>query len=172
MKAKFLWIEDNARTDLKHLLAPVYMSGEYDPVVAPTVAEGVYQLEHHEFAAVIVDIRLLPGNNSDWENLYAELGRERGTARLGLCLLYSIFDPRRDDVKLTTIRQRMEEGKSWIKPQRFGVLTVEDLDLQGDLGEALKSFGITVFEQKTTRTPNTTLLEMVKRIIEHEGAPK
>ena len=46
MKTRFLWIEDNARTDLRYLLAPVYMSGEYDPVIAPTVAEGVYQLEH------------------------------------------------------------------------------------------------------------------------------
>jgi len=165
MKTKFLWIEDNARTDLKHLLAPVYMSGEYDPVIAPTVAEGVYQLEHAEFKAVIVDIRLLPGNDVAWETLYTKLGRERGTARLGLCLLYSIFDPRPDDVKLNTIRQRMKDGHSWIKPKRFGVLTVEDLDLQGDLGEALKSFGISVSEQKTTRTSNTTLLEMVRRII-------
>jgi len=169
MKTKFLWIEDNARTDLKHLLAPVYMSGEYDPVIAPTVAEGVYQLEHTEFAAVIVDIRLLPGNNHDWETLYIKLGRERGTARLGLCLLYSIFDPRPDDVELDTIRQRMKDARYWINAKRFGVLTVEDLDPSRDLGQALTSFGITVSEQKTARTPNTTLLGMVRRIVSPQG---
>ena len=162
MKTRFLWIEDNARTDLRYLLAPVYMSGEYDPVIAPTVAEGVYQLEHSEFAAVIVDVRLLPGNNSDWEALYGKYGREKGTARLGLCLLYSLFDPRPDDVKLTDLREKMKEDDSWIKPNRFGVLTVEDLN---GVREALSSFGITVCRQKTTRTAHTALLDMVKLIV-------
>ncbi len=162
MKTRFLWIEDNARTDLRYLLAPVYMSGEYDPVIAPTVAEGVYQLEHSEFAAVIVDVRLLPGNSSDWESLYGKYGREKGTARLGLCLLYSIFDPRRDDVKLTDIREKMRDDSFWIKPNKFGVLTVEDLK---PVREAVNSFGITVCKQKTTRTPHTTLLDMVKQIV-------
>jgi hypothetical protein len=158
MKTKFLWIEDNARTDLKHLLAPVIMSGKYDPVVAPTVAEGVYQMKHTEFAAVIVDIRLLPGNDRAWETLYNKLGREKGTARLGLCLLYSLFGPRLDDVKIED-----GEGKlKWIDPKRFGVLTVEDLD--GELGEALRSFHIAVYEQKTSYTSNTTLLKIVERI--------
>jgi len=155
MKTKFLWIEDNARTDLKYLLGPIYMSGKYDPVVAPTVAEGVYRMKQMEFAAVIVDIRLLPGNDRDWESLYLKLGNEKGTSRLGLCLLFSLFGPRMDDLKI-------ESKPEWIKPERFGVLTVEDLG--GDLGEALRSFGIKVHEQKTTHTVNTTLLKMVERI--------
>jgi hypothetical protein len=155
MKTKFLWIEDNARTDLKYLLGPIYMSGKYDPVVAPTVAEGVYRMNNTEFAAVIVDIRLLPGNDSDWESLYLKMGNEKGTSRLGLCLLYSLFGPRIDDVKI-------ERKPEWIKPELFGVLTVEDLG--GDLGEALRSFGITVREQKTVHTVNTTLLKMVEQI--------
>ena len=137
MKTKFLWIEDNARTDLKHLLAPVYMSGKYDPVIAPTVSEGIYRMRHAEFPAVIVDIRLLPGNDSDWETLYTKLGSEKGSARLGLHLLYSLFGPRPDDVKI-------EDMPKWIEPKRFGVLTVEDLG--GELGEALRSFHITVCE--------------------------
>jgi hypothetical protein len=158
MKTKFLWIEDNARTDLKRLLAPVFMSGKYDPVVAPTVAEGVYRMKHAEFAAVIVDIRLLPGNDSDWEALYNKLGRDKGTARLGLCLLYSLFGPRLDDVKIED-----EAGKlRWIDPKRFGVLTVEDLN--GELKEALESFHIEIYEQKTAYTPNTTLLNLLERI--------
>lgn len=155
MRTKFLWIEDNARTDLKHLLAPIYMSGKCDPVVAPTVAEGVYRMEHTEFAAVIVDIRLLPGDDTLWESLYMKLGSEKGTARLGLCLLYSLFAPRIDDVRIIA-------KPSWIDPRRFGVLTVEDLG--GDLGEALRSFGISVYEQKTTHTRNTILLKMVEQI--------
>ncbi len=155
MKTKFLWIEDNARTDLVHLLSPVYMDGRYDPVIAPTVTEGVYQMKKTEFDAVVVDIRLLPGNDPDWKVLYTKLGSEKGTARLGIYLLYSLFDPRVDDVAI-------KDRPAWIMPARFGVLTVEGLD--GELGEALKSFGITVYAQKTTRTPNTMLLKMVDQI--------
>jgi hypothetical protein len=155
MKTKFLWIEDNARTDLRYLLAPIYMNGKYDPIVAPTVAEGVYQMKRTKFDAVIVDIRLLPGNDNDWEDLYTKLGGDKGTARLGLYLLYSLFDPRIDDVKI-------KDKPPWIDPKRFGVLTVEDLE--GDIGEALRSFGIGVREQKTARSPTTTLLKMVEQI--------
>lgn len=155
MNKKFLWIEDNARTDLKELLAPLYMDGRYYPIVAPTVAEGVYQMKRTQFDAVVVDIRLFPGNDKDWEDLYTKLGSDKGTARLGLYLLYSLFDPRLDDV-------RIREKPSWIDPKRFGVLTVEDLD--SDIGEALRSFGITVYEQKTSSTHHMTLLRMVERI--------
>lgn len=158
MKTKFLWIEDNARTDLVHLLPPIYMDGRYDPVIAPTVAEGVYQMKKAEFAAVVVDIRLLPGNDPDWKALYVKEGAEKGTARLGLFLLFSLFSPRIDDVKI------MDDNlKKWVKASRFGVLTVEDLH-SGDLAEALRTFRITVCEQKTTRSPNTTLLKMVERL--------
>lgn len=157
MKIKFLWIEDNARTDLKHLLGPIYMSGKYDPVVAPTVAEGIYQIKKSEFAAVIVDLRLLPGNDSAWEALYLGLGSEKGTARLGLHLLYSLFKPRRlEDLTI-------EKLPAWLDPHRFGVLTVEDFD--GELKEALASLNISVYEQKTTHTANTVLLKMLERII-------
>src|SRR5438132_1376010 len=111
MKTKFLWIEDNDRADIKYLIGTIYMSVKYVPVVAPTVAEGIYRMKQMEFAAVIVDIRLLPGNDSDWESLYLKEGNEKGTARLGLFLLHSLFGPRIDDLKI--------DGKpEWIKPER------------------------------------------------------
>lgn len=157
MKIKFLWIEDNARTDLVHLLTPIYMDGRYDPVIAPTVSEGIYQMRKAEFAAVVVDIRLLPGNDPEWKALYINKGGDKGQAQLGLFLLYSLFSPRIDDVKVKDDRIK------WVKAARFGVLTVEDLH-SPNLSEALRSFGITVCERKTTRTPNATLLKMVERL--------
>jgi hypothetical protein len=156
MKTKFLWIEDNATTDLVEMLSPIYMDGRFAPVIATTVSEGVYRMKESEFAAVIVDIRLPPGNESAWREIYTKEGAEKGTARLGLHLLYSLFDRREgEDVEI-------EDKPTWIDPKRFGVLTVESLD--GELGEALDSFRITVREQKTIFTPSTTLLEMVERI--------
>lgn len=169
MTTKFLWIEDNARTDLKHMLAPVFMSGKYDPIVAQTVAEGVYHLRQTEFKAVVVDIRLLPGSDPDWEKLYLRLGATRATARLGLHLLYSLFGPRADDV-------RLEGLPEWIRKKenrkRFGVLTVETLE--GEIAEALRSFDIKVSAQKTASTPGTVLLKMVEEIVAQSadgGAP-
>jgi hypothetical protein len=161
MKTKFLWIEDNATTDLVELLSPVYMDGRFAPVIATTVAEGVYRMKESEYAAVIVDIRLPPGNDREWESLYVRLGGAKGTASLGLHLLYSLFDHRRgEDVEI-------KNKPAWIDPKRFGVLTVEDLS--GELEEALTSFRITVREQKTTNTPDTMLLNMVECIT---GVPK
>jgi hypothetical protein len=161
MKTKFLWIEDNATTDLVELLSPIYMDGRFAPVIATTVAEGVYRMKESEFAAVVVDIRLPPGENRDWQALYTREGAEKGTARLGLFLLYSLFDRREgQDVEI-------KDMPEWIDAARFGVLTVEDL--QGDVGEALESFKIKVSEQKTTRSPNTTLLRMVERITGRAG---
>ena len=158
MKTKFLWIEDNATNDLVELLSPIYMDGRFTPVIATTVAEGIYRMNESEYAAVIVDIRLPPGNDREWEALYMRLGGERGTARLGLHLLFSLFDYREgEDVKI-------KDKPAWIDPKRFGVLTVEDF--HGDLDEALKSFHINVREQKTTHTADTMLLSMVERILD------
>lgn len=156
MKKKFLWIEDNATNDLVELLSPIYMDGRFAPVIATTVAEGIYRMKESEYAAVVVDIRLPPGNDREWEALYKRLGGEKGTARLGLHLLYSLFDHRKgEDVEI-------KDKPDWIDAQRFGVLTVEDL--RGELDEALTSFHINVREQKTTLTPDTMLLTMVERI--------
>jgi hypothetical protein len=160
MKTKFLWIEDNATNDLVELLSPIYMDGRFAPVIATTVAEGIYRMKESEYAAVVVDIRLPPGNDREWETLYKRLGGEKGTARLGLHLLYSLFDHREgEDVEI-------KDKPAWIKevPRRFGVLTVEDL--HGELDETLTSFRITVREQKTTLTPDTMLLTMVERILD------
>lgn len=157
MKIKFLWIEDNATNDLVELLSPIYMDGRFTPVIATTVAEGIYRMKESPYAAVIVDIRLPPGNDHEWEGLYKKLGGERGTARLGLHLLYSLFSYREgEDVEV-------KDKPAWIDPKCFGVLTVEDF--HGDLDEALTSFRITVREQKTTLTPDTMLLTMVERIL-------
>jgi hypothetical protein len=164
MKTKFLWIEDNATTDLKHLLGPVYMNGRYDPVIALTVAEGLYRMRQTQFPAVIVDIRLLPGDDPRWQKLYTDLGGDKGTALLGLNLIYSLFGPRLDDVQL----DRAKENLEWVAAERFGVLTVEPR--AGSVGEALDSFGINIYEQKTARTPNTVLLKMVERITGRPGA--
>jgi hypothetical protein len=155
MKTKFLWIEDNATTDLKHMLMPVFTSGKFDPIIALNVTDGFHRMLQMRFDAVIVDIRMLPGNDPDWINLYNQWGKNKGSARLGLRLLFSLLKPQPGDIVL-------EKKPKWVRPELFGVLTVEGKDvLEGELD----ALDIHVYEQKTARTPKNILVDMVERIV-------
>lgn len=155
MKTRFLWIEDGATADLRHLLAPIYVDGSYDPVIALDVSEGIRRLRAVEFEAVIVDIRIPPGDHPEWINLYNQLGKNKVRARLGLKLLTSLFRPEEDDVKISGV-------PVWVKPERFGVLTVES---KNEVEESLSGLGITVYKQKTAETPKTILVEMLQALV-------
>lgn len=154
MKTKFLWIEDNATADLKHLLMPVYSSGEFDPAIALNVTDGLQRIFQAEFEAVIVDIRMLPGSQQRWIDLYNQWGKNKAAARLGLQLLRGLLGPAGSPY-------RLERIPSWVSAEKFGVLTVES---RADLQQDLKTLNISVYEQKTARTPNTVLIDMVRRI--------
>jgi hypothetical protein len=151
VRTRFLWIEDGAIADYKYLLAPIYVAGMYNPVVALDVSEGIRRLKQREFDAVIVDIRLSPGDNPDWIRLYKQLGSNKATARLGSKLLRSILKPDGDDIPI-------EEIPLWVQPQLFGILTVES-------AEDLRELEIEVYERKKGRTPENVLKELVDRIV-------
>jgi len=154
MKLKFLWIEDGAIADYQTMLGPVFVSGKYDPVIALNVADGIRQLRQSRFDAVIVDIRLPPGESSEWARLYDESRQNKATARLGLKVLYCLLGPGEEDI-------RIEGMPDWVKPDRFGVLTVEN---KSELQEDLDRLGIRVYRQKTARTPNNVLIDMIEEI--------
>jgi DNA-binding NtrC family response regulator len=69
-KIKVLWVEDSARLDLPHLAAPIYMDGNYDLVVAETVSDGIAHIQNENFDAIIVDIRIPPGDDPRWIKQY------------------------------------------------------------------------------------------------------
>ena len=155
MRTRFLWIEDGAIADYRYLLAPIYVSGQYDPVIALDVCEGIRRLKEQEFDAVIVDIRLPPGDEPEWIRLYRQLGSNKATARLGSKLLRSLLKPDGDDIQIEGVPE-------WVRPQRFGILTVETKDL---VQEDLKELDITVYEQKIGRTREDALKDLVQRVI-------
>ncbi len=160
MKTKFLWIEDNANTNLSYLMMPIYNSGKYDPVIALSVAEGLHRLWLTEFAAVILDIRLPPGNDPQWARLYNRSGHNRGAAQLGLALLIALLRPQESEIDLGNRPAWLKPGK--IKPERFGVLSVES---EHDVTTKLEELGITVRLEKTAHTTPKTLLNMVDMIM-------
>jgi DNA-binding NtrC family response regulator len=86
MRKKILWIEDGAFDEIAVLATPVHLTGEYQLEFALDASQAIRQLESQEFDAVIVDIRILPGDDPKWLNMYYATGSNKA-ARLGVKLL-------------------------------------------------------------------------------------
>jgi len=158
MKKKILWIEDSAFVDLQHLTGPVYVSGQYDLVLAVNAAEGIQQILQTPFEAVVVDIRIPPGDDKEWINIYFQADKKKINAHLGLEVLYTLLRPDIARVKL---------GKpipGWVKPHRFGLLTVET---PKEIEKAKEELKISIYQQKTAQLPFTALLEIIEKILEN-----
>jgi CheY-like chemotaxis protein len=151
---KILWVEDGALFDLAYLAGPVYMDGQYELTVAQNITEAIEFLQNGEFQAVIIDIRLPPGEDQQWNEIYKMAGRQKSVAHLGLKLLRSILGNKDAEIKL-------EKCPSWLTPDKVGVFTVETY---GELRVALEELGIQVFQQKKANLPKTVLYDLIKRI--------
>lgn len=156
MKKKILWIEDGAFVELQSLTGPVYASGRYDLVMALNASEGIRQIMKNTFEAVVVDIRIPPGDDKEWINIYFQAEKNKITARLGLEVLYSLLRPDIAKVKLK------KPIPAWVSPQRFGLLTVET---KKEEKEMITELNITIFRQKTAELPHTALLEIITDIL-------
>lgn len=146
-----LWIEDGALFELAHLAGPVYADDRYDLFIASDVTTGLQLLMEREYEAVIVDIRLPPGEDRVWDELYKKAGSHKSTAGLGLKLLQTILGAENAPVKLESI-------PSWLSPEKIGVFSVERYV---DLQPSLEQLGITLFRQKTADMPGTALLDLI-----------
>jgi CheY-like chemotaxis protein len=161
MKKKYstLWIEDGARFDLPYLAAPVYMDGGYDLFVAETIADGIALLQRHEFDAIIMDIRVPPGNDIQWNTLYKKAGLNKVMARLGLKLIYSMLDHPEAEIKLP-IRP------AWINARKIGVLTVEGY---AELEDHFNKLGILVYQQKHANVSDVVLLDLIQQVLQNSA---
>lgn len=146
---RILWIEDEATGDMRNLAGPLYDSGQYDLVVAFDASEGVRQMMKLEFDAVVVDIRIPPGSDQRWIELYSQSEQNKPMARLGLQLLYSLLNA--------------DDRPTWITPDRFGLLTVEN---KREVEEDLKNLNIQVYRQKTEQLPFNTLIKVIEEILD------
>lgn len=164
MKKRVLWIEDQAFSDLPAFAGPVYMTGKYELVVATTASEGIRHIMHSQFDAVIVDIRLPPGEEKVWKELYSARGESKASARLGLEMLQALLRPAMSSVKLEQPIPR------WVvsTPTRFGVMTVES---PSEIEKELQAMGISVYRQKKAHTEAGVLLEMIIEILHQDAGP-
>lgn len=155
-KHKVLWIEDDSFGDLAEQLGPVYVDGKYDVVVALDATKGYEHLMQTQFAAVIVDIRLGPGDHEKWISIYKESKKDKATGRLGLHLLREVI---------------CDETKR-IRPEVFGVFTVESKrEVESDLTEL--GINMNLYRHKSEGASNSyTLLELIDAVISNTEANK
>lgn len=153
MLKKVLWIEDGAEQELFNMLSPIYISGKYDLSIARDATEAVEKLRTGSFSAVIVDIRLPPGRDRQWVEVYQGYRENRDAAMLGLHLLRALFAPEKTAIKVA------DDQKERHPPSRFGVFSVES-----DLEDELTSLNILNYEKKNAHTPRTKVLELIEKI--------
>jgi len=160
MKPRVLWIEDSARFELNNLTGPIYFYGKYDFQQAENVTSAIEFLKVKEYDALIVDIRLPPGNDPYWRELYRKAELEGGGEKLGIKFLYWL---------LARDGSYSHPAPSWVRPDRIAVFTVENhLEVRGNLDD----LGIDLFKQKTTGLADTTLLDLIKELLNRKKSNK
>lgn len=153
-KRRVLWIEDSAFNENTMLATPVYLSGKYDLTIALTATDGYDALQRQEFDAIVVDIRISPGDDQRWVDTYYRSFESLKAARLGLKLL---------DVVLTGPKEQWREllPATARDPERYGVLTVEGIN---ELRHDLSRLGVSVYRDKGRSETPDTLLQMLEEI--------
>lgn len=168
MKRNVLWIEDGAHGEMSELAGPFNTRVNYHLVIAVDASEGISYIMQAEFDAVIVDIRLPPGDDEAWIDIHNSFGENQNASRLGLLVLRSLLKPRESEVKHKHV-------PPWVRAELFGVLTVENQsEVEGDLRRL--GIDIEVFRQKTRRSSENMLLELTERVLARakasEGVPR
>lgn len=157
MKYKLLWIEDGALADLSSFLGPLYVSGRFHIVIAFNASDAVNFIVNENFDAVIIDIRIPPGEKKEWLDIYSELGEDKVQARLGVHLLYSLLLPENSKVKIAYIPE-------WVAPSIIGVFSIESIT---QLKHDLDALGIKTYVQKNATTSQLELLNMARSLVKY-----
>jgi hypothetical protein len=154
MKPRVLWIEDSARLELSNLVGPIYFSGKYDFTLAEDVTAAVQFLLVEIFDVLIVDVRLPPGPDPIWQDLYRRSGADKVNAQLGIKLLYWLLGLDRATYKIMP--------PSWVKPQFVTVFSVES---SREIQEELDDLKITRYRQKVAELQDTILLDLIEQAL-------
>lgn len=157
---KVLWIEDSARFELSSLTGPVYFSGKYDFHLADDVTSALDSMQCKVFDVIIVDIRLPPGIDEDWRQLYERASAGVVEDQLGFRLLMWLLG---HDSSLNG-----RTPPSWISADCIAVFTVES---DPHLQEEVRSLGVLYF-QKTAGSSDTILVDIIEAVLKNKARAK
>ena len=151
---KILWVEDEALVELQYLYAPVVVAG-FDLHLATNASQAVALLRLQRFSALVVDIRIPPGDDPLWQRKYYRHNADPAAARLGLHLLESLLLPHR------VLELPGPEDFSWLSGTQCAAFSV---DVENKGNEELKKRGV-IFEVKGPHLPADFLLGLIQRIL-------
>jgi hypothetical protein len=156
-----LWIEDGAQDAWAYLAGPVYINPKYNLDVVLNVKDAIDSIIEYSYDIFIVDIRLFPGDDKNWEIVYSDYIWKGEPYRLGLDLLYSLLLPKHDKVKI-----KFKEFPKLLEPIRFAILSVENKD---DLKEDINNFENELkvkfpFKEKKFGLPDDALLKLIEEV--------
>ena len=157
-RPRALWIEDGARSELSHLSGPVLYDGRIELVLAEDLTTAVEYILEEEFDAVVVDVRLPPGDDPHWKELHRKAGRDKVHAELGLQLLRWLLGA----VEVKTI----PAPPSWASAKRVAIFSVES---KMEIMSSLQALGIDLIQQKRADLPDTILRDLINRLLEVPG---
>jgi len=153
---RVLWLEDQFE-DFDAHLSELYRAG-FAVDTVKSVSEAEKKLRTEEFAAVIFDIKVLPGKDSKWMELDRKKRLEcpNFDSNLGLELLHSLLAPDSANVKL---KQPIQ-----IEPRKIIVYSVvydktEEITSMGVPGDQI------IYKSNSTLK---TLPRMIKKIQENK----
>ncbi len=158
-RPRALWIEDGARSELSHLSGPVLYDGRIELVLAEDLTTAVEYILAEEFDAVVVDVRLPPGDDPYWKELHRKAGRDKVHAELGLQLLRWLLRP--------AAGSSLPGPPAWMSPKRVAVFSV---DCRTEILHLLEELGIEVVQQKRADLPDTILRDLIDRLLEQRGS--
>jgi len=153
-RPRALWIEDGARSELSHLSGPVLYDGRIELVLAEDLTTAVEYILEEEFDAVIVDVRLPPGDDPHWKELHRRAGHDKVHAELGLQLLRWLLEPGG--------KPGLPAPPPWLDARRIAVFSV---DCKSEVTSTLDDLGIQVIQQKRADLPDTILRELIDRLL-------
>jgi len=154
-RARVLWVEDSAHFENTMLAAPVILSDQFELVVALDATDGIRHLRRSVFDAVVVDIRLPPGDDQWWVNFYMDLFKKNRPPRLGLKLLEIVLigDKNFENANFAAVLR---------DPRRYGVLSVEN---RSDLMADLQRLRVGVYRDKGAGDDPEVLLQTINDIL-------
>jgi len=156
MKRRVLWIEDSAHNENARLSSPVYLSGRYSLTTVLTATDGMEALADEVYDAIIVDIRILPGDHKRWISEYTDRGNSLKAARLGLKLLEVVLNGSAGSWCSRPLKDAAREA------HRFGVLSVEAKE---SLAADLARLNVTAYRNKNAAANSRVLLELFDEVI-------
>lgn len=160
-----LWLEDQFE-DFAPYRSALYRAG-YLVEFVPSVSGAIQKLREDNYTAIVLDIKVLPGEDNEWIKLDQKIREENPDSDpyLGLLLLRSLFPDKIED------KHKKSEIIKLVPPIRINPKKIIVFSVVYTKITEIRSFGIPVDQIIYKSASDTmTLPKLVKKISEMENS--